>query len=89
MNFAERVDLPEAKAMAVMLRQSEEMGSSLGTALRTFSEEMRHKRMMTAEEKAMALPAKLTVPLILFIFPAILVMLLLPAGVRVTEGLFN
>lgn len=89
MNFAERVRLPEAKAMAVMLRQSEEMGSSMGAALRTFSEEMRLKRMMTAEEKAMALPAKLTVPLILFIFPAILVMLLLPAGVRIAEGIMG
>jgi len=86
-HFAQRVNIEEARALAVILRQSEEMGSSLGKALRTFSEDMRHKRMMTAEEKAMALSAKLTVPLIIFIFPAIMGMLLLPAGIRFSQGL--
>ena len=87
MNFAERIELEEAKALAVMLKQAEEMGSSIGKALRTFSDDMRHKRMMKAEEKALALAAKLTVPLILFIFPTIIVMLLLPAGIRIAAGL--
>jgi len=86
-NFAGRVNLSEASALAVMLRQAEEMGSSLGKSLRTFSDEMRNKRTMRAEEKAMALPAKMTVPLILFIFPSILAMLLVPAGIRMMEGL--
>ncbi len=83
-NFAERLGLEEASALNIMLKQSEEMGSSLGQALRTFSEEMRSKRMLRAEEKAMSLPAKMTVPLILFIFPTILLMLFLPAGVRLS-----
>ena len=82
MNFANRIDLDEAQALAVMLKQSEEMGSSMGDALRTFSEEMRAKRMLLAEERALALSAKLTVPLIVFIFPTIMVILLLPAGIR-------
>ena len=84
--FADRVDLEEAKALSVMLKQAEEMGSSMGAALRTFAGDMRHKRLMRAEEKAMSLSAKLTVPLILFIFPAIMAMLLLPAGVRIVQG---
>jgi len=42
---------------------------------------------MKAEEKAAALSAKLTVPLILFIFPTIMVMLMLPAGIRIMAGL--
>lgn len=87
MNFADRIGLDEAKALAVMLKQAEEMGSSVGHALRTFSEDMRHKRMMRAEEKAMALSAKLTVPLIVFIFPTIMVMLMIPAGLRIMAGL--
>lgn len=87
LNFAKRVNLEEAKALAVMLRQAEQMGASLGKSLRTFAEEMRNKRMMKAEEKAMALPAKLTVPLIIFIFPSIMAMLLIPAGIRLVEGL--
>ena len=85
-NFAERLGLEEASSLNVMLKQSEEMGSSLGKALRTFSDEMRSKRMLLAEEKAMSLPAKMTVPLILFIFPTILIMLFLPAGARLAEG---
>lgn len=86
-NFADRINLDEAKALAIMLKQAEEMGSSVGQALRTFSDDMRHKRMMKAEEKAAALSAKLTVPLILFIFPTIMVMLMLPAGIRIMAGL--
>lgn len=87
MNFAERIGLEEAKALAVMLKQAEEMGSSIGVALRTFSEDMRTKRMLLAEEKAMALSAKLTVPLIVFIFPTLMIMLLLPAGIRLAVTL--
>ena len=87
MNFAERIGLEEAKALSVMLRQAEEMGSSIGVALRTFSDDMRTKRMLLAEEKAMALSAKLTVPLIVFIFPTLMIMLLLPAGIRLAETL--
>lgn len=86
-NFAKRVDLEEARSLAVMLKQAEEMGSSVGRTLRTFADEMRMKRMMKAEEKAMALSAKLTVPLILFIFPTIICMVLLPAGIRISQGL--
>jgi len=87
MNFAERMSLEEAKALAVMLKQAEDMGSSVGHALRTFSDDMRHKRMMKAEEKAMALPAKLTVPLIVFIFPTIMAMLMIPSGLRILAGM--
>ena len=85
--FAERTDMEEARALGVMLKQAEEMGSSLGRALRTFSEDMRMRRMMKAEEKAMALSAKLTVPLMIFIFPTIMIMLLLPAAIRLMEGM--
>lgn len=85
-SFAERIDLDEAKALAVMLKQAEEMGSSMGKALRSFSEDMRMKRMLKAEEKAMALSAKLTVPLIIFIFPTIMVLLLVPAAIRLMES---
>ena len=87
MSFAKRIDLEEARSLAVMLKQAEEMGASVGRTLRTFADEMRMKRMMKAEEKAMALSAKLTVPLILFIFPTILTMVLLPAGIRIAQGI--
>ena len=85
MRLAERLGIDEAKSFATMLRQSEEMGTSLGDTLKVFSDEMRNKRMMRAEEKALALPAKLTVPLILFIFPCLLGVLILPAAYKISH----
>jgi tight adherence protein C len=80
--FADRLGIDDARALATMLRQAEEMGTSLGETLNVFSTDMRAKRMLRAEEKALGLSAKLTVPLIMFIFPALLGALMLPAAVR-------
>lgn len=85
--FADRLGIEDARALATMLRQAEEMGTSLGETLNVFSQDMRQKRMLRAEEKALGLSAKLTVPLILFIFPALLVALMLPAAVRMMKVL--
>jgi len=85
--FADRLGIDEARSFATMLRQAEDMGSSLGETLTTFSDDMRHKRMIRAEEKAMALPAKLMVPLILFIFPCLLGVLILPAAVHIMQAM--
>ncbi|MGA0606497.1 type II secretion system F family protein [Phenylobacterium sp. VNQ135] len=85
--FADRLGIEDARALATMLRQAEEMGTSLGETLAVFSQDMRQKRMLRAEEKALALSAKLTVPLILFIFPTLLVALMLPAAARVMRVL--
>jgi tight adherence protein C len=84
-SFAERLGIDEAASLATMLRQAEEMGSSLGETLAVFSEDMRAKRMLRAEEKAMALPAKLMVPLILFIFPCLIGVLMIPAAYRISQ----
>ncbi|MDE2488769.1 MAG: type II secretion system F family protein, partial [Alphaproteobacteria bacterium] len=80
--FADRLGIEDARALATMLRQSEEMGTSLGETLSVFSQDLRSKRMLKAEEKALALSAKLTVPLIIFIFPCLLGALMLPAVAR-------
>lgn len=80
--FADRIGIEDARALATMLRQSEEMGTSLGETLSVFSQDLRAKRMLKAEEKALALSAKLTVPLIIFIFPCLLGALMLPAAAR-------
>ncbi|CAN7470085.1 type II secretion system F family protein [Phenylobacterium sp. LjRoot219] len=84
-SFADRLGIDDARSLATMLRQAEEMGTSLGETLSVFSQDMRAKRMLRAEEKALALSAKLTVPLILFIFPCLLGALMLPAAVRLVE----
>lgn len=84
-SLADRLGIDDARALATMLRQAEEMGTSLGETLSVFSQDMRAKRMLRAEEKALGLSAKLTVPLILFIFPCLLGALMLPAGVRLAQ----
>ncbi|MEC7290725.1 MAG: SLC13 family permease, partial [Pseudomonadota bacterium] len=81
-NFAERLGLEEARSLATMLKQSEELGTSIGETLRVYGADMREKRMLRAEEKALALPAKLVLPLIMFVFPTLLVVLMMPAVVR-------
>jgi tight adherence protein C len=85
--FADRLGLEEAGSLATMLRQAEEMGTSLGQTLRVFSADMRQRRILYAEEKAMALPAKLTLPLIFFVFPVLLGVLTLPAVVMLGRTL--
>lgn len=84
-SLADRLGIDDARSLATMLRQAEEMGTSLGETLSVFSQDMRAKRMLRAEEKALALSAKLTVPLILFIFPCLIGALMLPAGVRLAQ----
>ena len=85
-HLAERLGLEEARSFATLLQQSEELGSSLTDALRVYSDDMRHKRMSIAEEKAYALPAKLSVPLIVCIFPVIIIVIMLPVYVRFKFG---
>lgn len=84
-SFADRLGIDEAASLATMLRQAEEMGTSLGETLAVFSDDMRAKRMLRAEEKAMALPAKLMLPLILFIFPCLIGVLMIPAAYRISQ----
>jgi tight adherence protein C len=83
--FADRLGIEDARSLATMLRQAEDMGTSLGETLSVFSADMRAKRMLRAEEKALALSAKLTVPLIMFIFPCLLGALMLPAAARLIK----
>jgi tight adherence protein C len=87
-HLAERLGLEEARAFATLLQQSAELGSSLTDALRVYSDDMRHKRLSLAEEKAYSLPAKLSVPLVLCIFPVIVIVTLLPAYIRLKFGPF-
>jgi tight adherence protein C len=81
-HFGDRLGLEEARSFATLLQQSEELGSSLTDALRVYSDDMRHKRMSRAEEKAYSLPARLSVPLMICIFPVILIVIMLPVYVR-------
>ena len=84
--FADRLALDEAHAFATLINQSIDLGSSITDALRVYSDDMRHKRLSLAEEKAYALPAKLSVPMMVCIFPVLFVVILLPVFVRLHVG---
>jgi tight adherence protein C len=81
-HLSERLGLDEARSFATLIQQSDELGSSIGDALRVYSDDMRHKRLSRAEEKAYSLPAKLSVPMMVCIFPTLFVVILLPVIVR-------
>jgi tight adherence protein C len=87
-HFADRLALEEARAFATLINQSIDLGSSITDAMRVYSDDMRHKRLSRAEEKAYALPAKLAVPMMVCIFPVLFVVILLPVIVRLHVGHF-
>ena len=88
-HFADRLALEESKAFATLINQSIDLGSSITDAMRVYSDDMRHKRLSAAEEKAYALPAKLAVPMMVCIFPVLFVVILLPVIVRLhAKGYF-
>lgn len=78
-NLALRSGIEEIGTFATMLAQSDKFGTSIGESLRVFSEDLRHKRQVRAEEHAAKVPTKMLVPLCLFIFPAIIMVVLGPA----------
>src|SRR5258708_5853369 len=81
--LADRLDLDEARSFVLVLRQSVELGSDVAESLRIFSDEMRDKRIMRAEAGANKLPVKMVAPVGLFIFPVILMVVMLPLALRV------
>jgi len=81
-SLAERLAMDEANSFVLVLRQSLELGSDIGDTLRVFSDEMRDKRVLRAEESANKLPVKMSLPLGLFIFPVVLLVVTLPVGIR-------
>lgn len=85
-HLSERLGLDEARSFAVLIQQSAELGSSITDALRVYSDDMRHKRLSRAEEKAYSLPAKLSLPMMICIFPVIFVVIMLPVFVRLHLG---
>ena len=86
-NMSKRIGLPEIQSFVVLLIQSDALGASIARTLRVNSEEMRVKRMMKAEEKAYALPVKLSVPLVMFILPSMITVVLLPGIIAIVRNL--
>ena len=82
-NLAERCGHSGVKAVAAALIQSEKYGTPVGQALRVTAAENRENRMSEAERKAASLPAKLTVPMIVFFLPCLFVVILGPAALQI------
>ncbi len=83
--LAKRVQYPGVKAVMTAMIQAERYGTPLGNALRVMSKENRDMRMADAEKKAAALPAKLTVPMIIFFLPVLFVVILGPAALQIGD----
>ena len=88
-NLAVRLRIDEARALSVLFRQSEELGTSVTQTLRVYCKEMRDLRVVRAEEKANALPVKMLLPLGAFLFPVSLVIVLVPVVIRVISLLIG
>lgn len=84
-NLARRTNHPGVKSVATAMIQAEKYGTPLGTALRVMAKENRDMRLSAAEKKAAALPAQLTVPMIVFFLPVLFVVILGPAIIKVQD----
>ncbi len=87
LNLTARTGLAEVRGLVNALVQSERYGTPLAQSLRVLSGEFREARMLRAEEQAAKLPATMTVPMIVFILPALLIVIGAPAALRVIDTL--
>jgi tight adherence protein C len=84
-NLAERTGLPTFRSLTTTLLQSEKYGTPIATGLRVIAQENRDQRLNAAEKKAAALPAQLTVPMIIFFLPVLFIVIAGPAGIQVSQ----
>jgi tight adherence protein C len=82
-NFAARTKVDDVRALVAMLVQTDRFGTSVAQALRTHAETSRVKRRQNAEERAAKLSVKLVFPLVFFLFPALYVVILGPAAIKI------
>ena len=82
-NLALRTGVEETSSFATMLTQADRFGTSIGDSLRVFSDDLRHKRQTRAEERAAKIPTKLLIPLVICIFPSIIMVILGPAVIQI------
>jgi tight adherence protein C len=85
-NLLERAPLPSVNAFVNTMIQAEKYGTPLARAFKVLSQEQRTERMLRAEEKAGRLPATMTVPMMLFILPALFIVLIGPAILDIMDN---
>jgi tight adherence protein C len=84
-----RTGVDDVRALAAVIIQAEKFGSSIGGALRVQSDAMRVKRRQLAEERAAKTAVKIMIPLVLFIFPGVFVVLVGPAGIQIARTMMS
>ncbi len=85
-NLKRRTEVPELSNFVLALLQADALGIPIGRVLKTQATEMRNKRRQWAREKAAKLPVKMLFPLVLFVFPAIMVVILGPAAAGISQA---
>lgn len=85
-NLATRTGVEEISTFATMLTQADKFGTSIGESLRVFSDDLRHKRQIRAEELAAKIPTKMLFPLVVFIFPSVVMVILGPAIIHIIRN---
>jgi tight adherence protein C len=88
-NLAMRTGVEDMDALVAMLVQSERFGTSMGDSLRVHADNLRQKRSVLAEEEAARIGVKLLFPLIFCMFPALMLVLLGPAGIQISRVLLR
>jgi tight adherence protein C len=86
-NLADRTNVPELRSFVLAMVQADVFGVSVGNVLRAQSQELRTKRRQHAEERAMKTPVKLLFPMTVCILPALLVLVIGPAAIRIVDVL--
>uniref|UniRef100_B0SYE5 Type II secretion system protein n=1 Tax=Caulobacter sp. (strain K31) TaxID=366602 RepID=B0SYE5_CAUSK len=85
--LARRTNHPGIRSVVTAMIQAERYGTPLGAALRVMAKENRDLRLSAAEKKAAALPAKLTVPMILFFLPVLFIVIMGPAAINIMDAI--
>jgi tight adherence protein C len=86
-NMAERINLEEVRNLVTLLIQADKFGTNIADTLRVYSDTFRSERFQRAEEMAAKLPVKLVFPLLMFIFPALFVVIVGPAAISIYRNL--
>jgi tight adherence protein C len=88
-NLANRINIPEINTFVLSILQADTFGISIGKVLRVQADEMRVKRRQRAEETAMKAPVKIVFPLVLCIFPALMIIIIGPAAMHIVKNLMG
>jgi tight adherence protein C len=86
-NLGQRTGVQSVQSLVTLMNQSEKMGASIAQSLRVHADFVRTQRTLRAEEKAAQLPVKIMVPMVFFIFPALFIVILGPAVIRISQQL--